>query len=150
MKRRSFFQSEESLQLQMTPMIDVIFLLLIFFICTASFQQLEELLPTPAIAWLGNRLEESVEIPPELLDLEEVVILIHFDERAYWDVGETRYREWGEVRRLLELVSNQNSRIPVILDVDGNVPLEAILQVHDGARQCGLTSVQFAVPKPEK
>lgn len=150
MKRRSFFQSKESLQLQMTPMIDVIFLLLIFFICTASFQQLEELLPTPTVAWLGNRSSETVEIPPELLDLEEVVVLIHFDERAYWDIGETRYRDWLEVRRLLELVSKQNSRVPVILDVDGNVPLEAILQVHDGARQCGLTSVQFAVPKPEK
>ena len=35
-----------SLDNMMTPMIDVVFLLLIFFLTTASFQRLEKLLPS--------------------------------------------------------------------------------------------------------
>ena len=34
------------MEVKMTPMIDVIFLLLIFFVCTASFRAVEEVLPT--------------------------------------------------------------------------------------------------------
>ncbi|MEA1952290.1 MAG: biopolymer transporter ExbD, partial [Planctomycetota bacterium] len=46
MRRPSYHrEGRERLDVKMTPMIDVIFLLLIFFVCTASFQMLEEVLP---------------------------------------------------------------------------------------------------------
>ena len=48
----------------MTPMIDVVFQLLIFFICTASFQLAEELLPT-SLAITGDAAAPSIEIEPE-------------------------------------------------------------------------------------
>ena len=39
-------QAEKRRDVTMTPMIDVVFLLLIFFICTASFQIVEQNLPS--------------------------------------------------------------------------------------------------------
>ncbi len=46
----------------MTPMIDVVFLLLIFFVCKASFQIAEAVLPSP----LATGGTTAVELPPEL------------------------------------------------------------------------------------
>ena len=40
----------------MTPMIDVVFLLLVFFVWTASFQIIEHVLPSKMSAQLGSCL----------------------------------------------------------------------------------------------
>ena len=40
----------------MTPMIDVVFLLMIFFVCTASFEIVEEILKRSPEALLGYEL----------------------------------------------------------------------------------------------
>ena len=45
----------------MTPMIDVIFQLLIFFICTSSFQLPEKLFATPIQSLMGNGPSESAQ-----------------------------------------------------------------------------------------
>ena len=37
---------QQSTELSMTPMIDVVFLLMVFFVCTASFKAAELVLPT--------------------------------------------------------------------------------------------------------
>ncbi|MDO4574010.1 MAG: biopolymer transporter ExbD [Planctomycetia bacterium] len=148
MKRKSLYRQEESMELQMTPMIDVIFQLLIFFICTSTFQQLEELLPTPVAHAFGNAESmEPVEIPPEILDLGEIVILIHYDGGPYWDVSGTRYRKLEEIRALLLAVAENSTEMPVILNIDENVPLENVLDVYDLAREARFVRIQFAVPK---
>ena len=47
MKRPSIFNgTRRELEIKMTPMIDVVFLLLVFFVWTASFQAIEYLLPS--------------------------------------------------------------------------------------------------------
>ena len=47
MRRPPYHRDEHGrLDVKMTPMIDVIFLLLIFFVCTARFRASEEVLPT--------------------------------------------------------------------------------------------------------
>ena len=51
---------------KMTPMIDVVFLLLIFFVCTASFQIAEALLPAP-LAYAGNvQTPTEIDIEPDI------------------------------------------------------------------------------------
>ena len=151
MKRPSpYLQGSESLELQMTPMIDVIFQLLIFFICTSSFQLPEGLLPTPMQPLLGNadsQTLESVELPPEILDLDEMVILLHFDKKPYWDVCGTRYRSFSELTAIFQSLAAADADLPVVLDIDPNVPLEHILNVYDLARRQGFTKVRLAIDK---
>ena len=53
-----------SLDNMMTPMIDVVFLLLVFFLTTASFQRLEKLLPSSVSASSDSTLGESQDTPP--------------------------------------------------------------------------------------
>ena len=47
MHRPSVYNARRgSLEVKMTPMIDVVFLLLVFFVWTASFQVVENIVPT--------------------------------------------------------------------------------------------------------
>ena len=52
---------EHDLDSTMTPMIDVVFLLLIFFVWTAGTQMVEYILPSPISAQLGNQPTEMTE-----------------------------------------------------------------------------------------
>ncbi len=56
----------------MTPMIDVVFLLLVFFVWTASFQAAEQVLPSHLLSSHGT--SEQIDVEPELIDLDQVII----------------------------------------------------------------------------
>jgi biopolymer transport protein ExbD len=125
-------------------MIDVIFLLLIFFVCTASFRAVEEVLPTNLS--LPGAVESSVQVEREWEDLDEIVVKILWRAgRVGWQINERNYDEMGDVRAVLDAMAGVRLDIPVILDVDGNVPLENVVDVYDVCRQIGLQRVQFAV-----
>ena len=131
------------LEVKMTPMIDVIFLLLIFFVSTASFQAIEEVLPTSLS--LPGSLSESEPIDQEFEDLEEIVVkTLWADGRAAWRINERNLADLGGVRAVLEAAAGVNVELPVILDVDGNVPIEHVIDVCDVCRQIGLVDIHFA------
>jgi biopolymer transport protein ExbD len=145
MRRPPYHRDQRGrLDVKMTPMIDVIFLLLIFFVCTASFQAVEEVLPTNLS--LPGTVESSVQVEREWEDLDEIVVKIRWRAgRVGWQINERNYDELGDVRAVLDAMAGVRIDIPVILDVDGNVPLENVVDVYDLCRQIGLQRVQFAV-----
>ncbi|MBC8874781.1 MAG: biopolymer transporter ExbD, partial [Planctomycetes bacterium] len=54
MRRESIYtQRRSDLDVKMTPMIDVVFLLLVFFVWTASFHIVEHILPSSVSAVRG-------------------------------------------------------------------------------------------------
>jgi len=133
----------ERLDVKMTPMIDVIFLLLIFFVCTASFQAIENVLPTNLA--LSGSIESAEPVDPELLDLDEIVVKVLWMEGAIgWEINGRRYQRLDEVAAVLKAVADLRRDLPVILDVDGRVSIENVLDVYDRCRQIGLERVQFA------
>lgn len=136
-------EGRERLDVKMTPMIDVIFLLLIFFVCTASFQMLEEVLPTN-LALPGS---VSAQTPPdeEIEDLDELVVEVSWrDGRPAWRINRRYYTSLGEVRGVLAAVAKVKIDLPLILDIEGEVPLENAIDVYDLCRQVGLKKIQFA------
>ena len=131
------------LEVKMTPMIDVIFLLLIFFVCTASFQLPEAILPTRLL--LPGAVDSEAQLDPEVLDLEQIVVKVLWrDGRAAWQINETDYAQLGEVRAVLQAVAQVKIDLPVILDIEPSVPMEHVIDVYDLCRQIGLARVQFA------
>ena len=104
----------------MTPMIDVVFLLMIFFICTASYQLAEELLPTSLAVASGSSRPAPVEAEPELERL--VVRATRADGTTSWVVNERPCDTLLEVRQVLRAAAEIDRSLPVILDVADDVP----------------------------
>ncbi len=131
----------------MAPMIDVIFLLLIFFVCTASFQPPEQVLPTRLS--LPGSIDS--EMPPEeLQDLDEIWIKILWREgRASWEINNRVYDRLEEIHKLLAAIAQMQGDLPVILDVAPETPMEDVIDVYDLCRQVGLTRIQFAASVEE-
>ncbi|MDO4424947.1 MAG: biopolymer transporter ExbD [Planctomycetia bacterium] len=151
MKYRSVNQSQKSLELQMTPMIDVIFLLLIFFICTSSFQLPEKLFPTPIQTLMGNspsEQTETFELPPDIQDFEEIAILMHYEKKAWWEIYGNRIQTFSALEMMLRDLAAECADVPLILDIDPNVPLENVIQVYASAKKNGFEKIQFAIEKP--
>ncbi len=131
------------LEVQMTPMIDVIFLLLIFLVSTASFQLVEEVLPTNLL--LPGTTQSDVPIDPLEEDLDEIVVKILWQEgRPRWQVNQRDYDRLELVRAVLAAAAGVKIDLPVILDVDPEVPIENVIDVYDLCRQIGLKRIQFA------
>ena len=146
MRRPPYHRGDrERLEVKMTPMIDVIFLLLIFFVCTASFQTPEEVLPTN-LSWAGSTTDLEP-IDPRERDFGEIVIRILWqDGRVGWEINQRRYDHLEDVARILAATAQIKIDLPVILDVDGPVPIDHVIDVYDLCRQIGFEKIQFSVP----
>jgi len=128
----------------MTPMIDVIFQLLIFFVCTASFRPPEQILPT-RFSLPGSISSETPIKPEEIVDLDEIVVKILWrDARPSWEINNRVYGQLADVRKLLAAISQMQGDLPVILDVAPETPMEDVIDVYDLCRQVGLQRIQFA------
>jgi biopolymer transport protein ExbD len=131
------------LDVKMTPMIDVIFLLLIFFVCTASFQPPEQTLP--ANLALPGSATDAAPIDPEWEDLEEIVVKVFWrGGQPGWQINQRDLPDLAEVRAVLKAAAAVQIDLPVILDVQGQVPVEHAIDVWDACRQIGLERIQFA------
>ncbi len=127
----------------MTPMIDVIFLLLIFFVCTASFQRIEQVLPT-RLSLLGD-IQTDIPAEPELIDLDEIVVeLLWRGSQPSWRINQREYQRLAEVATVLQAARALEADLPVILDPQPAVPMEHVIDVYDLCRQVGLQRVRFA------
>ena len=143
MRRPPYHRDQRGqMEVKMTPMIDVIFLLLIFFVCTASFQAAEENLPT-SLSLPGTT--SDVEIEEDWEDLDEIVVKILWrDGRPGWQINQRDLERLDEVRAVLEAAAAVKIDLPVILDVEGEVPIEDVIDVYDVCRRIGLVRIQFA------
>jgi len=143
--RASYRHAERrsDLVVSMTPMIDVIFLLLVFFVCTASFRPPEQILPTQ-VSLPGS---EPTETPPdeEFEDLDDLVVKVLWRQtRPVWELNGRQYASLGEVRTVLEAAQRVQPGLPVILNVEPAVPMHHVIDLYDLCRLVGLDRVQFA------
>jgi len=128
-------------ELMMVPIIDVIFLLLVFFMCTANFYPLEEILP------MNTTLPGSVAVEmvlPDPVNLDVVLIQISFDQVPHWQIEGNQCTSLHEVQSILWQIRDIRADIPVIIESADNVPMENVIDVYDVCRRVGLTDIQFA------
>lgn len=128
----------------MTPMIDVVFLLLVFFVWTASFQIIEQILPGELSSQIGS--QPSTPTPPPVKDFEDIIITVFYDgQNPAWTLNQQPINRITEIQRRLSAIASVNAAAPVILHPQPNVPLEFVIQSYDAAKLSGFTKVAFAV-----
>lgn len=138
---------------QMTPMIDVVFQLLIFFVCTVNFQKQELALKAVQQAQQAQgALSTNTPPPPELEDLRQVTIdLKRANGATQWLVNgavSSTLREVETRLSTLARVGDVRNVVPVVLDATDDVPISDAVDVYDLCLRLGFAKVQFAAPEP--
>ena len=129
----------------MTPMIDVVFLLLVFFVCTVSFQLVEQVLQSELSSQIGSEPSEIEEPPPEA-DFDNVVVKIGWDgSQPNWRLNDQPLASIDALQQQLLVISGIKSDAPLILDPAESVPLGHVIEAFDVSIQAGFAEVSFAV-----
>jgi len=131
-------------------MIDVTFLLLIFFICTAKFKALEQRLDANLPKDEGqNALQKKVEKVEEI----RVKIALRDKDRPMSGVNMVVNRVpvsgLNDLARKLAELRETMAGIPVIIDGRQNVPFHWILGAVDACARARITDVKFQAPPVE-
>jgi len=136
----------------MTPMIDVVFLLLVFFLATSSFDKPEKLLPggiSQAVKPLVGAGSENV-LPPDIVrELDDCIVKIVARDPSK---AEYEYLLNGIQVANIEILNTRikailavRQDVPIIIDPDEAVSMETAIEIYDGARSSGGQQVFFAV-----
>lgn len=129
----------------MTPMIDVVFNLLIFFVVTAVGSAPEELLP----ADLPSNGAVVAEIPPEKRDswVTDIWLKLSLAEgdTLSVDMNGTVYHDLTQLKANLRALAEVGPESPVVLDIAPSVQMEQLVDVWDTCTAAGFQSVSFAV-----
>lgn len=134
----------------MTPMIDVVFQLLIFFIVASTGQVAEALLPAELPA------AGAVAAPVEPLEREswadDVWVRLSVDapsQRTVADLNGTLYADLAQLKAVLSALAEISTENHVILDIADETPMRDVVFVLDTCRAAGFESVDFAADPPE-
>ncbi len=128
----------KDLELDMTPLIDVVFLLLIFFMVSTTFNRKSEI---------------SIQLPESSgkeAQHEPFVIEVSIDSQGHYFVNQRKLRDNSIEtlkRGIRELRSHQadNKTLPkLIISADRNTPYQIVVRAMDAARQLGLVHLIFA------
>lgn len=129
----------------MTPMIDVVFLLLIFFVIASVGQIPDELLPASIAEGTTNDIEPVQ--PDQLMPVQEInVQLSRPSDQLIIRLNSSVVTPEQLQQRLTQLAQIDSSS-QVILDVDDDVLVQHFMTVYERCQVLGFQKIAFAVPK---
>ncbi len=124
---------EEESAIDITPMLDVVFILLIFFIVTATF-----------IKETGidvNRPEAETAVKKEKAN---ILIAINKNNEIWID---RRMVDISSLRPNIERLHAENPQGSVVIQADKESVMNTLIQVMDAARQAGVYNIAIAAEK---
>jgi biopolymer transport protein ExbD len=126
---------EEEDDINMTPMLDIVFIMLIFFIVTASFTK-----------------ESGVEVNRPSASTAEVkeqgnIMVAITDTQQIWVDG--RQVDPRALRANIERLYAENPQGAVVIQADKNSTNGLLVQVMDAARQAGVFNISLAAEQSE-
>lgn len=144
-------ESSGSMELRMTPMIDVVFLLLVFFVWTSSFETPEFDLPSSLAETPegGSELNQTEAEPPVEAFDEIIIKLVDQTPFTLIEFNGQRVADADELKNKVAEIVSLGVQPPVIIDPSDRVRMETAIEVYDAARSAGADRVLFAV-RPER
>jgi len=126
--RFPFYRNEdEEAEINMTPMLDVVFIMLIFFIVTTSF-----------VRETGVEVNRPLAESSEKLPQNAILIAITEHNQIWID----RHRiDTRAVRRNIERLLAENPDSSVVIQADQNAPTGTLITVLDQAKLAGAKNI---------
>jgi len=131
MRKKSILANdEEENEINLTPMLDVVFIMLIFFIVTASF-----------IKEAGVQVERPDAPTGERQENAAILIAIRENDEIWIDRKQTDPRA---VRGVIERLHAENPKGSIVIQADENSTNEMLVVVMEAAKQAGVGDVAIA------
>jgi len=120
--------------INLTPLIDVVFLLLIFFMVSTTFTRESE---------ISINLPES---SAETTETEQTTVDLSIDSqgRFYLNNKQVINTSINTLIKALKLVIKEPQEVSLIISADGQTPHQAVVTAMDAARQLGITRLSIA------
>lgn len=127
------------LEITLTPMIDVVFLLLIFFMVTTTFNRQSEIkinLPEAQ----GDEAEAAEKMIILTIDADGLYFISGDDGLPHQLINQKN----ETLKRALIQAAGNSRQIPFIISADGKTPHQAVVTALDIASQLGFSRITFA------
>ena len=115
-------------QLDIAPLIDCVFLLLIFFLLTSNF-----------IFQPGIKIDLPKAVTSEVVQENALVITVTSDNRFYLNESPITF---AELKNKLESPSSKSK--PILIKADRDVALGRVVSIWDFCREIGITQINIA------
>lgn len=127
-------------ELNITPLIDVVFLLLIFFMVSTTFEKESEV---------------SIDLPEasgQQVTEDRFTIEITIDSEGNYFVNQRRIkdRELSTLKSALRQTRGEHDDPKLIISADKMTPHQAVIRAMDAARQVGMVKLTFATRQSEE
>ena len=137
--------SQEEVTINLTPLIDIVFLLLIFFMVSTTFSKESQL----RIRLPDASSDSEVEQRPSRL----VVAITKSGDYSIRGPNESTghhllSRERSVLAQAMAKGAQGTDELVVVIRADRKTPHEAVVRVMDVARKLGLVRITFATQKP--
>ena len=127
-------------EVNLTPLIDVVFLLLIFFMVSTTFEH-------------QSRIQiELPEATAEATKPEEESLEIIIDAQGRFFIGEEQVvnTELKTLKGAISKTVGEREGIPVIIRADAKTPHQAVITALDATSQLGLTRISLATSRMQE
>jgi biopolymer transport protein ExbD len=125
---------KEDLDVNITPLIDVVFLLLIFFMVSTTFERESEIDVTLPQA--------TMDAPQAQSDIIEITVNSAGD--YYINGKRVINTQLTTLKQALLKVANGREDPPILISADANATHQAVVTIMDAARQLGFVHLSFA------
>jgi biopolymer transport protein ExbD len=130
MRRRRSRDADEESEVNLTPMLDVVFIMLIFFIVTASF-----------VKEAGIDISRPPAATAERKERGNILVAITDNDQIWIDRRQVDPRA---LRANIERLHAENPQGSVVIQADKNSKNGLLVQVMDAARLAGVSNVSLA------
>ncbi|VAW65545.1 Biopolymer transport protein ExbD/TolR [hydrothermal vent metagenome] len=127
-------EHREEIDLNLTPLIDVVFLLLIFFMVSTTFEKTSKLkIDLP---------EASVKAQKQAN--KKIVLGIDAKGRYYINDRQLVNTQVRTIKIALLKIAGNSRDIPIVLRADAKTPHQSVVRAMDAASQAGLTHLSIS------
>ena len=130
MRKRKHLETDDDIDLNITPMLDIVFIILIFFVVATSFVKESGVDVSRPGAHSSERKERG-----------NIMVAITADNAVWIDKREVDIRA---VRANIERLHAENPEGAVVIQADENSRTGLLVQVIDQARLAGVSDVSIA------
>lgn len=130
-------EPREELELNLTPLIDVVFLLLIFFMVSTTFQKESE------ISLQLPRSSDTETDPSQ----DRIEVVINAAGRYFINDQELVNSDVATVQNALYKISGGKRDIPLTIRADAQAPHQSVVTAMDAAGQLGMLKMSIATSR---